>query len=260
MMSKYLIRLDDACPTQHHYNWRQIENILDKYNIKPIVAVVPDCKDPNLQHDKPDESFWSLVKSWAIKGWTIGMHGYQHLFVHVEKNNSLVPFHTRTEFAGMTYEEQSSKIRNAWNIFLENSLKPTIWVAPAHTFDVNTLNALYMFTDIRMVSDCFALNFFTFKNFLFIPQQLWHFSKMPFGLWTICLHPNNMDEKEIFRLEGWLKDYQESFIDLSQLQFSNRKWSFVEKVINDYFWFDKKKMQVFKNLRRWVKNFFRSTD
>jgi len=249
-MSKYLIRLDDACHTQNRSNWGQIETILDRYNIKPIVAVVPDCKDPELFFDKPLDSFWNLVKSWEIKGWTIGMHGYQHLFVNVEKHYSLVPIHDRTEFAGLPYEEQSTKIKNAWSIFLKKNVKPTIWIAPAHTFDTNTIKALYMFTDIRMVSDCFSLNTFKYKDFIFIPQQLWHFSKMPLGLWTICLHPSNMNSKQIDKVEQWLKNNREYFLNLPKLDFTNRKWFFTERIINNYFWFNKNKMKIFKNMIR----------
>ena len=57
-MAKYLIRLDDACPTQDYAKWLRIEKLLDKYNIKPIVAIIPNNKDKNLQRAPLDTKFW----------------------------------------------------------------------------------------------------------------------------------------------------------------------------------------------------------
>jgi predicted deacetylase len=250
MTVKYLIRLDDACPTQNRYNWKMIEDILDKYEVKPIVAVIPDCKDPSLAYDKPMENFWNIVKDWEKKGWTIGMHGYQHLYVPMDKRKSIVPIHNKTEFAGLPYEVQEEKIKRSWEIFINNGIKPNIWIAPSHTFDHNTLKALLNHTEIRIVSDGFAFDVFKYNNFFFIPQQLWKFIKppleYPFRLFTICLHPNTMSKEQILAVEKWLKNYRELFIDFNQLEFKNRNWSILEKFINNYIWFNKGTSKVLK--------------
>lgn len=44
-MLNYIIRLDDACPTMNHENWRKVEKLLDKYDIRPIVGIIPNSKD-----------------------------------------------------------------------------------------------------------------------------------------------------------------------------------------------------------------------
>ena len=46
-MTMYLMRLDDACEKRNVKNWDRMEALLDKYNVKPLVAVIPNCKDPN---------------------------------------------------------------------------------------------------------------------------------------------------------------------------------------------------------------------
>ena len=61
MLAKYIIRLDDACPTMHKENWDRMERLLFKYNISPVVAVIPDCRDEKLNIDEPDTSFWERV-------------------------------------------------------------------------------------------------------------------------------------------------------------------------------------------------------
>lgn len=38
-MSKYIMRLDDACEKRNIKCWDRIEKILDNYGIKPLVGV-----------------------------------------------------------------------------------------------------------------------------------------------------------------------------------------------------------------------------
>ena len=44
-MGKFIIRLDDACPTMDKKKWDKIEKILNELNIKPLVAIIPNNKD-----------------------------------------------------------------------------------------------------------------------------------------------------------------------------------------------------------------------
>ena len=56
-MQKYIVRLDDACPTMDRKKWNRFFDILDKYNIKPIVAVIPNNEDKNMLIDEYDKNF-----------------------------------------------------------------------------------------------------------------------------------------------------------------------------------------------------------
>ena len=42
---KYLIRLDDACETMDLNKWLRMESLLSKYNVKPLIAVIPNNED-----------------------------------------------------------------------------------------------------------------------------------------------------------------------------------------------------------------------
>ena len=44
-MSKYIMRLDDAAEKMNVEKWLRMEQLLDKYSIKPLVGVIPACKD-----------------------------------------------------------------------------------------------------------------------------------------------------------------------------------------------------------------------
>lgn len=44
-MIRYIIRLDDASEIMNVSTWERIEELLDNYNIKPIVGIIPNNKD-----------------------------------------------------------------------------------------------------------------------------------------------------------------------------------------------------------------------
>ena len=106
-MSKYIIRLDDACEKMDVEKWDRMEKLLDKYKVKPLVGVIPHCEDPMMDKYEFDAEFWKKVEIWKNKGWTIAMHGYNH--VYGTPCGGMNPVNKRSEFAGLSYEEQAEK-------------------------------------------------------------------------------------------------------------------------------------------------------
>src|SRR6185503_6993375 len=96
--TRYVFRMDDACPWMAHEKWNSLERIFDRYGVKPVVAVVPDCQDPGLRVDAEDKGFWAKTAAWQAKGWDIALHGFDH--VYIGRNRGLVPLNSHTEFAG----------------------------------------------------------------------------------------------------------------------------------------------------------------
>ena len=62
MKQHYLVRLDDACPQMNKQKWQRVENILDKYGIKPMVGIIPHNEDPVTCVDIVDTDFKSSTK------------------------------------------------------------------------------------------------------------------------------------------------------------------------------------------------------
>jgi len=252
MSAKYIFRLDDATAFSNRKKWSLIENVFDKYSIKPIVAVTPDNQDPNIKYDKEDKEFWNKVNNWSKKGWSIAMHGYQHLYHDVAKENLIIPFYDRSEFAGLNLEDQKSKISKSLNIFKNNGITPTIWVAPSHSFDNTTLQALYESTEIRIVSDGIALFPYFKNNFYFIPQQIWNLQNKKFGVWTVCLHPDTMTDEDFSQLSKKLEKENLSLkiISMSDINFykTNNK-NFLNSMYGFYFWTIFYIKKVLKNFR-----------
>jgi Uncharacterized protein conserved in bacteria (DUF2334) len=236
MGARYLIRLDDACAQMDAERWHRLETLLDEFGCRPIVAVVPENRDEGIKRQSTDPRFWDKVRRWQSKGWAIAMHGCTHE-MHATNEPLLVPYYKRSEFVGLSFEQQSAKIRSAWNIFLSEGVEPRIWVAPAHSFNACTLRALHEQTSIRIVSDGIAWDAYFEEGFHWIPQQIWGFSPRRSGLWTVCLHPNDMDEKSLARLRQDIAgEFCGRIISVSDVPLTRRRKSLVGRMYHFYFW------------------------
>lgn len=236
-LAKYIIRLDDACPTMCQERWKAFEEMFDEFSICPIVAVIPNNSDPAMVFDSEDKNFWEKVRLWQNKGWEIALHGYTHQMTRTTVRQ-ILPFYKRSEFSGLPCGEQAHKIISGINIFQEQGIKTRMFVAPAHAFDYTTLNVLENETKIEMVSDGIALNYFNVGKLIFIPQQLSRFSIKPFGLWTICLHPNTCDSTTFNQLRLALKEYRQLFVQVNQLNLAKKRYkSILDHIYSLRFWY-----------------------
>jgi Uncharacterized protein conserved in bacteria (DUF2334) len=209
--AEYILRLDDACPMMDARRWVAVEQLLLARRIRPIVAIVPANADPALERAPVDGSFWQRARSWSRAGWVIGLHGYSHTLRR--SRGGLVPTQHFSEFTGLPMDEQRRRVREGVRVFETNGLVPEAWVAPAHGFDSLTLHALRVESDVRIISDGFTSRAVNREGFVWLPQQLWHPRPMGRGLWTICLHPNEMDESALRALDEFVSPRAESFPD-----------------------------------------------
>ena len=210
-MGKYIMRLDDASDYMDVEKWNRIKNILDQYQIKPIFGIIPDNKDESLTNAYVcDPMFWEKMKHWVEEGWTPALHGYEHRYV--TEDGGCNPINKRSEFAGLSYEEQCEKIEKGYNLLRMHGIFPDIFFAPSHTFDETTLRALKEKTPIRVVSDTIANDVYKKDDFWFIPQQSGNVRKLPFKLVTFCYHPNMMNDRDFDILEAFLKEHGNKFV------------------------------------------------
>jgi predicted deacetylase len=230
-MTKYIIRLDDACPTMDKERWSRCEEILNEYDIKPVVAVIPSNIDTNLKINTADENFWEKVNGWQLKGWQIALHGFDHSYI--SNCSGILSINKTSEFAGVDINIQRKKIRAGLDIFLSKGITSNIWIAPSHTFDENTLDVLLAESKIRIISDSFAYYPYSKNGFLWIPQQLWKPKNKIFGVWTICLHPNMMTDSEFLHLDHFCKENKKKFIndiDCLAAKYRRRKLSILDNL------------------------------
>ena len=212
--ARYLIRFDDICPTMKWSIWDRLEAALREHKIRPIVSVVPDNQDTKLHFEEADPHFWDRVREWQSRGWTIGMHGHQH--VYTSSLSGITGIKPASEFAGVPEEIQLAKLQAAAAIFREQKVTPGVWVAPGHSFDAVTVGLLPSI-NIRSISDGLFFSPRVDSNgIIWVPQQLWAFRRLPFGLWTVCLHPNRWSDRQLAEFIDELAAYKSNVITFAE--------------------------------------------
>lgn len=212
--AQFLLRFDDLCPTMVRRRWERFLPLIEEFGIKPILAVVPDNRDRELDRDAPDPEFWTRMRAMQAAGATIALHGYQHTCN--SEGSSLVPLHRRSEFAGRSAVTQRQWIESGLQILRAQGLDPRIWVAPRHGFDSRTLYALRR-VGIKMLSDGLARVPFKRGGLIWIPQQLWGPVEKSAGVWTICVHPNNSSKNQVGQMREFLRVHAAQFTSVDRV-------------------------------------------
>jgi len=212
--AQYLLRFDDLCPTVSRTRWQRFLPLIEEFGVQPILAVIPDNLDHELQLSQPDPEFWAKMRAMEAAGAAIGLHGYQHLCTG--EGPSLVPLHQHSEFAGVPEETQLQWIHAGLAILRGYGLTPKIFVAPRHGFDSGTLRALGA-EGIQALSDGFARLPFKRGGLTWIPQQLWAPVEKSKGLWTICVHSNTAHDSLVIQLRAFLAKHAAQFTSVDRV-------------------------------------------
>lgn len=206
--ARYLLRFDDLCPTMAREPWQRFERVLREFAIRPILAVVPDNRDPELEREDADPEFWDRMRAWEQAGATIALHGFRHLCG--ASGRSLVPAPPLTEFAGVAEDTQRLWIGEGLRMLRGHGLTPRLWVAPRHGFDAATLRALKD-EGIAALSDGLARVPVARGGLVWIPQQIWEPIEKSAGLWTICMHTNTASRDAADTLHAFLSRHAAQF-------------------------------------------------
>lgn len=235
MSALYLLRFDDICDTMDWGIWTRIELILQRAGVCPLLAVVPDNRDPSLAVNSVNPDFWSKVRDWRKLGWTIGMHGHHHEYV--SRDPGMLGLNPFSEFAGLSYDEQFLKIVSSLTAFRHRGVEPELWIAPGHSFDSNTVRALAS-AGIRAISDGYSLWPYRDSGGTFwLPQQLWRFRPMPAGVWTICFHINGWSELQVATFERNLAVFRDQVTDFNSMRskYGKRSRSLLDRAFDGSF-------------------------
>jgi predicted deacetylase len=217
--AQYLLRFDDLCPTLLRRRWERFVPLIEQFGIRPILAVVPDNMDRELNVSRPDPAFWEHMRAMETAGATIALHGYRH--VCKSSGESFVPLHRHSEFSGVPEETQRAWIHAGLEILRGHGLNPRVFVAPRHGFDHATLLALRE-EGIGLVSDGFARVPFKRDGIIWIPQQLWAPVEKSKGLWTICIHSNAAGDALVDEVRDFLEVHAAQFTSVERVE---REWN-----------------------------------
>ncbi len=212
-MSRYFFRLDDIAPNMNWDNFYKLRGIFEKYGIKPLIAIIPDVQDSKLTHWPENKDFWAIIGELNRNEWIIGQHGYRHLS---EGSGGVLKIHKSGEFGSLDLELQKSMISSGKKIIESNLANPEIFIAPRHSFDKNTIEALKI-NGFNYISDGIALYPFKKWGIIWLPQILWRPRKGLFGMITVALHPNTMTEEDFNSLEKFIEKNPEKIGNFSEL-------------------------------------------
>lgn len=212
--ARFLLRFDDLCPTVNAERWRACAELVAEFDLKPILAVVPDNRDRELEPSPADPEFWAQMRAMRAAGCAIALHGFRH--VCASSGRGLLNLARQSEFAGVDLATQREWIAAGVRILRGHGLAPRLWVAPRHGFDRNTLLALKD-EGIDTLSDGFARMPFVRDGLIWIPQQLWGPAEKEAGVWTIAIHPNTARDEQIQALRAFLRQHAAQFTSVDRL-------------------------------------------
>lgn len=215
-MRKIAIRIDDVCPDMNWKQFSRFEKLLDKYDICPLIGVVPDCKDESLKTDAPREDYEDWLKRRIADGWVVAMHGYDHIYT-TRKAGSF-PLNDFSEYAGVSYEAQNARIMKGRKMLQDIGVYPEIFMAPGHTFDKNTVKALKE-NGFKYITDGFGKGPFERDGMIYLPISYRKSSELKAkdGYTTFVVHTATMSDKEFEWYEKLFETSREKFISYSNL-------------------------------------------
>ncbi len=218
---KIAVRMDDITPGMDWERFEAFKQLLDEYQIRPLIGVVPDNRDENLNRMEKERSsralrcllersgagesegdeiqlFWQYIRRLQAEGWSVALHGCRHLYT--KRQGGLFPLNRLSEFAGVSYEEQRRMIAAGRQILEAHGIQAELFMAPAHSYDRNTLRALRE-EGLHRITDGFGSRPYARKGITFYPIsfRLESSLKKKRGITTMVVHTNTMSEQELLK-------------------------------------------------------------
>ncbi len=215
---KIAVRLDDITESMDWPKFLRFKGLLDYYGIKPLLGVIPDCKDEDItgSNEGAPGDFWEYVRDLQKEGYSIAMHGVNH--VYVTQKGGIFGLNRISEFAGLSYDEQYETLSCGVDIFNGHDLFTDMFMAPAHSYDIRTLYALKELGFSRM-TDGFGSRPYVYKNMTFYPISFWKGGALKHnrkGYGTFTVHTNTLEEADFKRYERMFEDHRDRFISYSE--------------------------------------------
>ena len=233
METQYLFRLDDISWDMNFERFDRICDLFFRYDVKPIIGIIPDNRDTHLQSfigmkSVSKEAFWCKMRQLQQEhGWSVALHGLNHLYR--TQDSGILKINSRSEFAGVSLSEQEKMIREGKRILESNGLIVDSFMAPAHSFDWNTVEALKS-NGIFSITD--GNRFFPYKQrgMQFIPQLTESPRRFPFGVITFCLHINIATDSFFVSLEEFCKKNRENIVSYQETK--DYHVGFAKRIVN----------------------------
>lgn len=208
---KTAVRLDDITPDMDYEKFYKMKQILDTYQIKPLIGVVPFNEDKNLQRSSLREDFPQILQGLVKEGYMVALHGYRHQYT--SKKGGLFPLNHFSEYAGVPLKKQESMIAEGKEQLQKWGVPADIFMAPGHTFDDNTLKALKK-NGFRYITDGFGKSPYERKGLVFLPIAIKQSDcyQQKEGYTTLVFHTNTMEPDDFIKYQKLFEDHKDSFV------------------------------------------------
>lgn len=215
-MRKICIRIDDICENMNWEKFNRFVDILDKYDLKPLIGIVPNCQDEQLNTEQKCPNYIEFLRNKRLDGWTFSMHGYEHKYV--TKKSGMFPLNNYSEYAGLSYKEQFEKIADGKRMLSALGVETDIFMAPAHSFDKYTVKAL-LENGFRYITDGFGNAPYKFGGMIYLPISFLRSleKKGKNGYTTYVVHTATMRDEDFEYYDKLIGDNRDQFVDYSEL-------------------------------------------
>ena len=215
MSMKIAVRMDDITPDMNWENFNFFLDLFEKTGITPLLGIVPDNKDNSLSCETLHEDYYEVMKALEKKGFTLAMHGCHH--VYSTKSGGLFPLNRYSEFAGLPYDRQKELLKYGKEKLKANGIETDIFMAPAHSYDKNTLKALKEL-GFTKITDGFGKHPYIYRGLAFYPIsfRLASSFKKKTGITTMVIHSNTVNEADKAGYEKIFKEQGKNMISYSE--------------------------------------------
>ena len=215
MNRKIAVRMDDITPDMDWDNFIFFQRLFEKAGITPLLGIVPENRDPKLRCMPAREDFYEVLKSLEDKGYSLAMHGFHH--VYTSKRGGIFPLNDYSEFAGLSYDKQKKMLLHGRDKLKQHGIVTDIFMAPAHSYDHNTLRALKE-TGFTKITDGFGKKPYLYKGITFYPIsfRLSHSLRQKDGVTTMVIHANTVTEEDKERYIRIFREYGKNMISYSE--------------------------------------------
>ena len=226
-MAKYLMRFDDINSRIDWIRFFKIKKKLEKFQIKSILGVVPNCLDENLFASKPLDKYYDYLRECKSYGDKIAQHGFTHIYD--SKKRGFFGRSKCSEFAGHKIQEQIRRLKKGKLILQDEKLWEPIFMAPSHSFDMNTLLALKK-VGFETVLDGISLRSYRKYNLNFVPQIVSKPLPSFFpGLSQLCIHINTISDKELDILIDFIEKNNNKFITIDEINTNDNLFNTLDR-------------------------------
>lgn len=208
---KIAVRMDDITPDMDWESFRFFQRLFEEAGITPLLGIVPQNRDEALRVSEAREDFWAWMAKLSAQGYCLAMHGCYH--VYTTGKGGLFPLNDRSEFAGLSYERQRELLAIGKEKLREQGIETDIFMAPAHSYDKNTLRALREL-GFTKITDGFGRAPYRRCGLTFYPISflLDKSLRQKKGATTMVIHANTATEADRRRYERIFREHRGDLI------------------------------------------------